>query len=319
MAEDNAVARRELDAGNRKVIDWVLIASLGAMYIIWGTTYLGIRFAIATLPPLLMAGTRFLVAGSLLYAWGRMRGGLRPKALEWRGALVTGALLLLGGNGLVTWAETRVPSNIAALLVSTTPFWMVMLDWKWKGGRRPDGRLVGGLVLGFAGVALMVAPGAGQTAPVHPLGALALVGASVSWAVGSLMRRTAPAPQSPSVATGMEMLAGGALMTVAGLALGEGTTVNLAGVSAQSLGAYLYLIVFGSVIAFSAYMYVLRHTTVAVATSHSYVNPVVAVFAGWMLAGEILTPRAMVAACVIVGAVALLTLASHREASPEAG
>ncbi len=301
------------------VVDWVLVASLGAMYVIWGTTYLGIRFAIATLPPLLMAGTRFLIAGAILYAWGRMRGGGRPRAAEWRGSLVTGALLLLGGNGLVTWAETRVPSNIAALLVSTTPFWMVVLDWKWKGGRRPEGRLVAGLALGFAGVALMVAPGDGHAVPVHPLGALALVGASVSWAIGSLMRRTASAPQSPALAIGMEMLAGGFLLVLAGLALGEAGTVNLGAVTAKSLGAYLYLIVFGSVVAFSAYMYVLRHTTVAMATSHSYVNPVVAVFAGWILAGETLTPRAMVAACVIVGAVALLTLSGRREASPEAG
>jgi drug/metabolite transporter (DMT)-like permease len=292
----------------------LLIACFAAVYIVWGSTYLGIRIVIETQPPLLMAGTRFLIAGAVLCAWAWMRGAPRPTPRQWRGALLIGALLLLGGNGTVTWAEKTVPSSLAALLVSTTPFWMVMLDWLWRGGRRPTAREAAGIVIGFGGVAMLVAPLHGMSiASVSPLGAVLLVAASVSWATGSILRRTAPAPPSPALATGMEMLAGGALLTLAGIALGELPQINLHAVSARSAAAYLYLVVFGSVVAFSAYMHLLPRVSVPLATSHSYVNPVVAVLLGWALGGEVLTPRMLVAGAIIIAAVALLTVRKPAE------
>jgi drug/metabolite transporter (DMT)-like permease len=304
-------------AGNER---GMLLAAFAALYLVWGSTYLAIRYAIDTLPPFLMAGARFVVAGAILYLWARARGAGRPPAIHWRSAAIVGGFLLLGGNAGVVWAELRVPTGLAALLVATVPLWMVILDALRPGGRRPSGRVILGVGLGLAGVALLV--GRGQFAgggAVDPLGALALVLASLAWAIGSLYSKTAKLPTSPLLATGMEMLSGGALLLVAGTLTGEWATIDLAHVTLRSWLALGYLVTFGSLIGFTAYIYVLARTTPAMATTYAFVNPVVAVFLGWAFAGEPVSARTLIAAAVIVAAVVVITVfeAPARQARPE--
>lgn len=281
-----------------------LLLAFAAVYLIWGSTYLAILWAIETIPPFTMAGVRFLLAGGLMYGWARWRGAPRPSALEWRAALVIGSLLLLGGNGGVVWAETRVPSGLAALFVGAEPLWAVLLDWARPGGPRPTGLVIVGLLIGFGGVALLAAPGAsGHT---DTLGVLALLLATISWAAGSIYSRHAPAPRSPVASTGIKMLAGGLALLLAGAGSGEFARFDVAAVSARSLLATAYLVVFGAIAGFSAYMYLLAHTTVAKASTYAYVNPFVALFLGWGLAGEALTARTWLAAVVIIAGVAMI-------------
>lgn len=277
-----------------------------AIYLIWGSTYLAIRFAIETLPPFLMAGARFLIAGAVLYAWMRLRGAPRPQGFQWRNTAIVGGLMLLGGNGGVVWSEQLVPSGLAAVLIATSPLWMVVLGWLWRGAR-PSRRVVIGLTLGFSGVVLLVGPGAlnGQ-GQVAPLGAAVLILAALSWATGSLFAQRARLPAASLLATAMEMLAGGALLFIAGLVTGEWVRVDLSAVSIRSLLALVYLILFGSLVGFSAYTWLLRVTTIARASTYAYVNPVVAVFLGWALAGETLTLQTLLATAVIVAGVMLI-------------
>jgi len=285
-----------------------VVAAFAAVYVIWGSTYLAILYAIETLPPFLMAGVRFLIAGAVLYAWAWLRGARRPTRLHWKSALIVGGLLLLGGNGGVVWSEQRVASGLAALLVATVPLWMVLLEWMQRDGTRPDGRTLFGVALGLVGLALLVGPNAllgGER--VDLLGAGVLVLGSLSWATGSLYARRAPLPESPLLGTAMEMLAGGALLTLLGLAVGEAGAVDLGAVSSRSFLSLLYLIVFGSLVGFTAYTWLLGVSTPARVSTYAYVNPVVAVLLGWAFAGEPLTPRMALAAAVIVGAVAAIT------------
>lgn len=290
-----------------------LIAAFAAVYLIWGSTYLAIRFAIETLPPFLMAGTRFLVAGAILYAFTRARGAARPTRAHWRSTAIVGALLLWVGNGGVTWAEQWVPSGVTALLVATVPFWMVLADWLRPGGTRPGAMVVGGLLLGFTGLVILIGPASWPGGEgVHPLGAAVLMVSTVAWSVGSIYSRGADLPERPLQATGMEMLAGGALLTALGLASGEAARFDPGTVSLRSWLALLYLIVFGSLVGFSAYIWLLGVTAPARAATYAYVNPVVAVLLGWGLAGETLAPRTLAAVVVIIGAVALITTARGR-------
>jgi drug/metabolite transporter (DMT)-like permease len=291
-----------------------IVLAFAAIYLIWGSTYLGIRFAIETVPPLLMAGTRFVVAGTILYSWTRLRGAPRPARLHWSAAAIVGGLMLLGGNGGVSWAEQRVFSGLAALLIATVPLWMALLDWRRRGGVRPSGRGAVGLIFGFVGVALLVGPGelAGSS-HMDPLGAVVLLLAAFSWAAGSLYSRQAQLPGSPLLAISMEMLTGGVLLLAAGLVTGEGAKLELSQVSPRSVLALGYLIVFGSLIAFSAYIWLLRVSTPARAATYAYVNPVVAVFLGWALGGEPLTLRTLLAAAVIVAAVVIISYQARKE------
>lgn len=285
-----------------------LVAAFAAVYLVWGSTYLAIRFAIETLPPFLMAGARFLAAGGVLYAVMRARGEPRPSPVHWRSAAVVGGLLLFLGNGGVVWAEQTVPSGVAALLVATLPLWMVLLEWARPGGERPTGRVVAGLVVGFAGLVLLVGPSelvGGQR--VDPVGAGVVLFAALAWAAGSIYSRSAPLPSSPFLATGMEMLAGGALLVAAGAVTGELGALDPAGVSARSALALAYLVVFGSLVGFTAYIWLLRVSTPSRVSTYAYVNPVVAVLLGWALAGEPLSARVLGAAAVIIAAVVLIT------------
>lgn len=284
---------------------WKIAVALGLVYVIWGSTYLAIRFAVQTLPPLTMSGFRFLIAGGVLWAWSALRGGERVKAVHWRSAAILGVLLLLFGNGLVVIAEKRVDSGLTALLVSTTPLFMVLLPWLFQGGKRPSLATAVGIVLGLAGVGLLVRPsGVGG---VDLWGAAMLTGASLTWAMGSLYSRRAVLPSSPLLATGIEMLAGGVLMVTAGGLLGEFGQIDLAHASARSVLAFAYLVV-AAVVAFTAYLWLLRAAPPALVSTYSYVNPLVAVLLGWALAGEPLTGRTALAALVIVSGVALITV-----------
>lgn len=286
---------------------WKVVAAYAAVYIIWGSTYLAILFAIETLPPFLMASVRFLVAGGFLYTWTRLRGGERPLRAHWVAATIIGGFLLLGGNGAVVWAEQRVSSGMAALLIATLPLWMVLVDWLRPGGTRPTGRVILGLVVGFAGLVYLIGPDDAGVESVDRIGAAVLLFGSLSWAIGSIYARTAPRPRTPLLGTGMEMLAGGALLLVLGLAAGESPQVQLAAVSSRSALALLYLIVFGSLIGYTAYVWLLRVSTPARVSTYAYVNPVVAVFLGWALAGESLGARTLLGAAIIVGSVVIIT------------
>lgn len=285
-----------------------LLAAFAAVYLIWGSTYLAIRYAIETIPPFTMAGTRFLLAGGILVGWARLRGAAWPTLVHWRAAAWIGALLLLGGNGGVTWAEQRVPSALAALMVGAEPLWVVVLDWIRPRGRRPGTAVALGLLVGFAGVVLLVAPWKSGRGAVDPAGALALMIATILWAVGSIASRGTPAPQSPLMSTGANMLCGGALLLVAGVLTREPARLDLARVSAVSVAALLYLVLFGAVIGFTAYLWLLKNTTLALASTYAYVNPVVAVLLGWSIAGEDISLRVLVSAAVILSGVVLISV-----------
>lgn len=298
-----------------------VLLAFAAVYVIWGSTYLAIRFAIETIPPFTMAGARFLTAGALLYGWARARGVPRPTRRQLRDGAVVGAFLLLGGNGAVVWAEQWVPSGLAALLVATVPLWMVILDWLQGGGARPSPGIGFGLVWGLAGVALLTGGlGAEAFEPRALVGGLVILGGSLSWAAGSIYARSATVPTAPRMATAVQMLAGGALLTVAGAGAGEWAGFDPGAVSLRSAAALAYLIVFGALVAYSAYIWLLGVTTAARVSTYAYVNPVVALLLGWALADEPLTPRTLVAAGVILSAVLVLNrLGRRRRSAPSAG
>jgi drug/metabolite transporter (DMT)-like permease len=293
---------------------FALAAAFAIIYLIWGSTFLAILFAIETLPPFLMAGVRFLVAGSLVYAWSRLVNGTgAPSRGQWLAAAAVGVLLLVGGNGLLVWSEQRIPSGVAALLVGTVPCFMALIDWLRPGGLRPSGYVFAGLLLGLVGLFWLVGPdtliGGGRA---DFIGAAAVVLGSFSWALGSIYSRHAGTPASPFLSTAMQMLAGGAVLLLLSVLLGEPWAFDARAVSLRSALGLLYLIVLGSIVAFSAYIWLLRVSTPARVSTYAYVNPVVAVLLGWALAGEELTLRIGVAAAIIISGVALITLAPKR-------
>jgi drug/metabolite transporter (DMT)-like permease len=278
-------------------------AALATVYVLWGSTYLGILVAVRTFPPFLMGAARFLIAGALLYAWSIRRGDRsdRPGLREWRSAAIVGCLLLVSANGLLCWAEQRVDSGVSSLVIATVPLWMALFD-RVACGQRLGRRAVAGLVVGLAGAALLAGPtGPGQ---IEVVGAAVLLVSSISWAAGSLYSRRAPLPRRPLVGASMQMIAGGAMLGVVGLALGEGSHVSH--VSGASLGALAYLIVFGSLIGFSAYIWLLRAAPTSLVSTYAYVNPVVAVFLGWAVESEPIGARTLVAGAMILLAVALI-------------
>lgn len=291
--------------------------SFAAIYIVWGSTYLGIRVVVAAVPPLLAAGFRFLVAGGILYGWARLRGVPAPARRLWAPAALLGALFFLLGNGGVSWAETRLPSGLAALLAATSPLFTVIFESARGGWGRPPLRVGLGIVAGLGGVALLVAPGnfiGGGHADLA--GAAAITLASLAWAAGSVTSHAVPLHPSPLLGTGMKMLTGGALLVVAGLVFGEGGRLSAAAVTPRVLFAWIYLIVFGSLIGFSAFTYLLRVTTPRKVSTSAYVNPLVAVGLGWAILGEQVTPRTFVAAAVIIGGVMLIRLRSEEPSEP---
>jgi drug/metabolite transporter (DMT)-like permease len=284
-----------------------LLLAFSAIYLIWGSTYLAIRVAVETLPPFLMAGTRFLVAGTLLYVWLTLQGRARATPRQWRDNLVVGALLLVGGNGLVVWAEQAIPSGITTLIISISPLFMVLLDWMLPRGTRPTWPTFTGLALGFGGLVLLIGGGAPGGVPLDRWRCAGLLLACVTWTIGSLYSRYTREPAEPLTAATLQMLLGGAFMLLIGLGRGEAAGFHLADLTPRAIAAWSYLVIAGSLIAFPSYVYLLKHSTPARVSTYSYVNPVVAVFLGWLILGEPVTRRTLVASAVIVAAVAIIT------------
>ena len=287
-----------------------IAAAFASIYIIWGSTYLAIMYAVETLPPFIMAGARFLVSGALLYAWSRYSGAAKPTRIHWRNAVIAGGFLLLGGNGAVVWAEQYVPSGLTALLVSILPFWLVIIEWVRPPRERPKAAILVGLVLGFIGIIVLVGPGnVGGHGDVRPIGAVVLILGSLSWAIGSFWSRDAQLPASGLLTTGMEMLGGGVLLIIVGLAAGELSGFDIHHVSRASAIGLAYLITFGSLLGFTSYIWLLDKVSPARLGTYAYVNPIVAVVLGWAIAGEKLSMRTGIAAAIVICAVALITTA----------
>jgi drug/metabolite transporter (DMT)-like permease len=281
------------------------VAGFLVIYVIWGSTYLAIRWGVETIPPFSLGAVRFLMAGGALYAWSRWRGAPAPGRVEWRNAAIVGMLLLFVGNGAVSWASRRVSSGIASVLVATVPLWLVLCE-RWQ-GKRPTGAQLAGVALGLVGVGLLVLPGANRRA-VDPAGAVVLALGSLSWTIGSLFSRSARLARPPALASGMQMLCGGVLLLALSGVMGEWGRLDPAAVSARSLLSLAYLAVFGSIVGFSTYMWLLTVASPTAVGTYAYVNPVVAVLLGTWLGGERLPPLALAATAVIVGGVALVSL-----------
>ena len=287
-----------------------IIAAFASIYVIWGSTYLAIRYADQTIPPFVMGGVRFLISGTILYLWSRYRGAPRPTRINWRNAVVAGGFLLLGGNGAVVWAEQFVPSGLTALLVSILPFWLVIIEWVRPPRKRPSVAVLIGLVLGFVGIIVLVGPSSlGGHGNVAPLGAVVLILGSLSWAIGSFWSRDADLPESGLLTTGMEMLGGGALLVIVGALSGEFSQLDVHAISKASAIGLLYLVTFGSLLGFTSYIWLLDKVSPARLGTYAYVNPLVAVMLGWAIAGERLSVRTGVAAAIVICAVALITTA----------
>lgn len=295
-------------------------SALIAIYIVWGSTYLAIRFAVETMPPFLTAGFRFLIAGGVLYIFRRLRGDKAPLRLEWRSAAIVGLFLLVGGNGGVMWAEQRVASGIAALLIASVPLWIALLDALRPGGRRPDRWVIVGVLAGFAGIIILIGPAQliGIQGEVDPVGAMVLLLAALSWAAGSLYNRGAKLPDSPLLGTGMEMLVGSLGLFILGTATGEWSQMEFTSFSTRSLLGFAYLVVFGSWVGFASYVWLLRVAPTMLVSTYAYVNPLVAIFLGSLLAGEALTPRVVLAVMFILGSVVLITLTNPATSKPAA-
>ena len=285
-------------------------AALLAVYIIWGSTYLGIRFAVETIPPFMQAGVRFLISGVFLYIWRRLAGDPDPTQKQWISAFVVGNLLLLGGNGLISLAETSVPSGVAALLVATIPMFMVLVEALRPGGVRPTLGQVLGLLVGFSGVVLLIGPTEfGGVREVSLLSGGIALSAAFLWSLGSIYTRNADLPKSTLLFTGMEMLMGSLGLLLVSTLKGEFAHFQIAAVSTHSLLGLLYLITFGSLVGFTSYAWLLRNAPISLVSTYAYVNPVVAVLLGSIFAQESLTARILLAALIIVGSVIFVNLA----------
>ncbi|MED1793486.1 EamA family transporter [Brevibacillus nitrificans] len=293
----------------------IMIALL-TVYLFWGGTYLGMKIAIESIPPFIMAGVRFTLAGAFLFLLSRLKGAELPSAAEWKGAGIVGALLLLGGNGIVAWAELRLPSAIASLLVATVPLWILVFNWVGGSRQKPSVGVMAGILVGLAGVAVLVVhPGGSESKGVDTIGILALLGASISWSFGSLYSRTAKLPASPLMSTALQMIIGGILLSMASLFLDDWTKLHVTQISLRSWVALGYLILFGSILAYTAYIWLLKNAEPSLVSTYAFVNPIVAVFLGWLLADEQMTTQSWVAAAMIIAAVAIITIFRGKGAS----
>lgn len=287
--------------------------ALLALYIVWGSTYLGIRFAVETIPPFLHAALRFLVSGAILYIWRRAAGDPAPTMSNWKSTAIVGAALLLGGNGFVAWAEQTIPSGIAALMITTSPFWLVLFEALRAGGTKPTWQAILGLIIGFAGVFILVGPSeiVGAEAQFDTFGIILLLLAPVFWSMGSIYAKGADLPKSTLLSMGMQMLMGALALFIVSLVKGELSGFNLGAVSMRSWLALLYLITFGSLIGFVSYGWLLHNAPISLVSTYAYVNPVVAVLLGSLFANEPLNGRILIAAAIIIGSVVLINSSRH--------
>ena len=302
--------------------DGRVLLGLLTLYLVWGSTYLGIAIAVETIPPFLMAGVRFLTAGLILLAWSMAREGrafVPPTRRQWRDSAIVGSLLIGGGMGLVAFGEQTVPSGITALLIAMMPVWVAVLGRIFLGERLPRPAVVG-IVVGFVGVAILIGPSAfGGQGALEPIGLAAILLSPIAWASGSLFAsHRAELPRRPLVATGVQMLIGGALLLVVGIATGELGQLQIDAVSRDSFIALLYLTVIGSLVAYTTFGWMLRVAPLPFVSTYAYVNPVIAVILGFLIAGEAIDPRTVVAGAVIVAAVAMIVTARGRMQAPRA-
>lgn len=289
---------------------YAIWSALIALYIVWGSTYLAIRFVVESMPPFLAAGFRFLIAGAVLYAFSRLRREKKPVRVEWRSAAIVGLFLIVGGNGAVMWAEQRVASGIASLMIASVPLWIALLDTIRPGGRRPDRWVILSVIAGFIGIIILVGPSqmVGSEDQVDLVGIAVLLFAAFSWAIGSLYNRGAQLPDSPLLATGMQMLVGSLGLIILGTVVGEWSRVNPAEFTTNSLLGFGFLVIFGSWVGFASYIWLLRVAPTTLVSTYAYVNPLVAIMLGSLLAGEALTPRVLLAALFILGSVVVITM-----------
>ena len=283
-------------------------AGLLSIYLVWGSTYLAIRFAVQTIPPFIMAGTRFLVAGLIVFTWRRLAGDALPTVKQCRSAAIVGLFLLLGGNGLVVWAEQRVVSSVTALMIGSVPLFVVVVELFWPGRSRPNWKVLAGVLSGFIGIAILIGPSQlmNRSQSIDHIGATALLFASLFWAIGSIYASQAELPDSPLMGTSIEMLAGAGGLLLFGTLMGEWSRLNLDRISGQSWFGLLYLIIFGSLVGFASYSWLLRVAPIALVSTYAYINPLVAVFLGNLIAKEPITWQIMLSSIVIISSVALI-------------
>ncbi|HLH06975.1 MAG TPA: EamA family transporter [Terriglobales bacterium] len=293
------------------------LLAFAAIYLVWGSTFLAIRFAVKTLPPLVMMGTRHLIGGGILLGWMLRRKDARPEPRLWLAAIFSGAFCFLGCHGLLAWAELRVPSGLAALLAATLPIWMVLLARARGHENELTPKVLVGIALGLSGVAILVPFSVRGSGRAEFVSAMAIVAGEVLWAVGAIYSRGVKTRTPLTSFAAMQMVAGGAMLFALGLLFGEGSRVHLADFTPLAVVSLLFLIFFGSLLTFTAYTWLLQVSSPAVVSTHSYVNPVVAVFLGWTLAGEKVTARTMLGAGIILASVALTSIRPKRELPSE--
>lgn len=297
----------------------MIVAAFAAVYVIWGSTYLAIRYAVEAMPPFLMASARWIVAGVILYVWRRLAGDPRPTLRNWAAATVVGVALILGGNGLVSWAEIWVPSSLAALIIAIVPLWFALLVW-YRDGALPAPRVWMGILLGIVGVAILFAPAirdsiAGASALLW--GTVAILVATLSWAAGSVYSKKAPLPKSILLAASMQMITGSIALALVGLASGEASAVDIGAITTKAWLSWGFLVAFGSIVAYSAYVWLLSAVRTELVATYAFVNPIVAVILGVAFAGEPFGLGTLVASALIVAGVALVvTAGAKRRGSP---
>lgn len=284
-----------------------LLAAFAAIYFIWGSTYLAIKYALETIPPFLMMGTRSLAAGAILYLWSRARGEEKLRKENVLPIVTIGILFFLVGHGLLAWAQQRIASGPAALLVASEPMWIALIEAFLVRTDRASFKTIVGLAFGLLGLGLLLAPG--QKLGAHDMdlvGALVILIGTLSWSVGAVYSRIAKLPKAPALTAGLQLIVGGILLVSTGLLLGEGSRLHLDALSLRSVFGWVYLVTFGSVVAFTAYVWLLRQVSATQVATHTFVNPVIAVFLGWAVAGEPLSPQTLAATIVIVISVSLV-------------
>ncbi|AOO64279.1 drug/metabolite exporter YedA [Sulfurospirillum halorespirans] len=291
------------------------VVALLSVYIVWGSTYLGIKIAIETFPPFLMAGIRFLIAGALLYGFVVVKEKKHPKLIEWRDTTIIGTLLLLGGNGLVVIAEKTIPSSIAAIVIATVPLWMIVIAWLLKSQTRPNKSTLIGTLIGFIGVVILMFPSDQEHLHFDTFGLLLTFLAAILWSFGSIYSQKATLPTSVMLSTAMQMLSGGLVLMITATLFGEWQQFHIETLSSRSLFALAYLIFIGSLVGFSAYVWLLKNVSPYLASTYAFVNPMVALFLGYFFADEVLSVKALIATVLIISAVVMITLSKARKRS----
>ncbi len=291
---------------------WLILISFFCVYLFWGGTYLGMKFALVSFPPFIMAGIRHTTAGIILSVIALIKKETFPTKKEILNAGLVGALLLLGGNGLVAYAEMRVPSSIASLIIASVPLWISGLNWISGDKKNPSLLEFVGLFLGFAGIIVLAFQGSNSSTNIDEIGIALLLIASLSWSIGSLYSKRANMPKSSFYNISFQMLVGGFLLLIFSMLLGEYKSFNVSNITTQSLFAMFYLILFGSILAYSAYIWLFKNVNPTLASTYAFVNPVVALILGWSLASEVLSTQAIIASILIIGAVVILTLSKRK-------